>query len=102
MSLNITKEEIIQASIDYQKNVCSHKNMDPNYVIKLPLKEQIEYADNITTKYATNETFLQDIVKNFKGISEDTNACVIGNLAYIAYVNNIEFLLLALSKLREN
>ncbi len=102
MSLNISKEEILQASLEYKTNVIDKKNMEPNYVVKLPLLEQIEYADSVTKKYATNDLFLKDVLKNFKGIGEDTSACVIGNLAYIAYTHNIEMILLFLSQLREN
>ena len=97
----IPKEEFIHASLDYQKNIIPNFNMEPNYVIKLPLEEQAKYADNITIKYCHDERFTSELFKNFKGLNQNTNACSIGNLAYLAREHNNEMLLLVLEKLRK-
>jgi hypothetical protein len=63
--------------------------MDPNHVIKLPLDQQCLYADSLVIKYIDDTEFINNIQKNFRGIDENTSACVIGNLSYIArYYNN--------------
>jgi hypothetical protein len=93
--------ELKNAYEDYQTRVISKKNMDPNYVIKLDLDSQCEYADNITIKYVEDKRFLDSLIKNFRGIDENTNACAIGNIAYISKHHNNTPLLELLSKLRE-
>ena len=82
--MKISAEELNESYVEYQTRVIKHFNMDPNYVIKLPLDEQTKYADSIVMKYITDENFINDIKKNFQGINTNTSACVIGNLSYIA------------------
>ena len=98
---SVTQEEFKQAIEDYKKNVVDVLNMDLLYVVKLSLEEQCNYADNITKKYCTDPRFLKEIISNFKGVSDKTSACVIGNLAYIAKENNNEHLLTLLENLRK-
>jgi len=82
--MNISKQELQESYIEYENRVIKNYNMEPNYVIKLPLDEQCKYADNIIMKYINDENFIANIQKNFQGINENTSACVIGNLSYIA------------------
>ena len=95
-----TPEELKLAFAEYKATVMDKKNMSPNYVIKLPLLEQAEYADPITKKYANDTHFINTVMANFRGIDENTTACTIGNLAYLANTHKNETLLLFLSALR--
>jgi hypothetical protein len=76
--------------------------MEPNYVIKLPLDDQCKYVDSIVMKYINDINFIENIKKNFRGIDENTSACVIGNLSYIAKYYGYEPILDILKTLREN
>lgn len=99
--MKLDEKELHEAREEYKRTVENVKNMDPNYVIKLSLDEQAEYADPITRKYADDKYFIDMILKNFRGVTENTSACTIGNLAYIGRHHSNEMLLTFLAKLRE-
>ena len=99
--MNISQDELKAAFAEYKATVMDVKNMEPNHVVKLSLDEQAEYADPMVKKYGSDPQFLKDIMARFKGIDENTSACTLGNLAYLAKMHNSELLLTLLQKLRE-
>lgn len=78
---DLTINHMSYASSWYACNVMRYRNMDPRYVIRLPLNKQCEYADPITRKYHAQMYFLP-----IPDVST-LNACAIGNLAWSSRFN---------------
>lgn len=82
-TFEVPRDILVKHSLAYDRDVMSKRNMNPEYVRKLPLVKQKLYADGVTKQYAHVPAFRRKKTHTPQIALKSLNACQIGNLAYL-------------------